>query len=62
LVDALAQCDEKFIQQRFLHAMDWTVMADPSPSQVPPNGTLEAPLPPVRGFLFARWVEGRRGP
>jgi hypothetical protein len=34
--------------------MDWTVMANPSPSQVPPNGTLEAPLPPVRGFLFGR--------
>ena len=40
--------------------MCWIVMANPSPSQVPPNGTLEAPLPPVRGFFFVRWVEGRR--
>jgi hypothetical protein len=43
-----------------LHAMDWTVMADPSPSQVPPNGTLEAPLPPVRGFFFSCVGFGRR--
>ena len=33
--------------------MCWIVMADPSPSQVPPNGTLEAPLPPVRGFFMS---------
>jgi hypothetical protein len=32
--------------------MDWILMAVPSPSQVPPNGTLEAPLPPVRGFFM----------
>jgi hypothetical protein len=24
------------------------------PSPVPPHGTLEAPLPPVRGFFFRR--------
>jgi hypothetical protein len=33
--------------------MDWTVMDDPSHHRFPPNGTLEAPLPPVRGFFFA---------
>ena len=26
----------------------------PTPSPVPPHGTLEAPLPPVRGFFFGR--------
>jgi hypothetical protein len=29
-----------------------------APSQVPPHGTLEAPVPPVRGFFFARWSRG----
>jgi len=57
----VVKCDEKFIQRKVdLHAMDWTVMADliPRHHRFPPNGTLEAPLPPVRGFFFARWSRG----
>ena len=30
----------------------------PSRNQVPPNGTLEAPLPPVRGFFMCNVVTG----
>jgi hypothetical protein len=32
--------------------MCWTVMDYPSHHRFPPNGTLEAPLPPVRGFFL----------
>jgi hypothetical protein len=38
--------------------MCWKVMGSLPIIGSPPNGTLEAPLPPVRGFLFAcplRW-------
>ena len=38
--------------------MDWTVMANPSPSQVPPQWNPRSPAPPVRGFFFARWSRG----
>src|SRR4029077_1070216 len=33
----------------------------PTEPRFPPNGTLEAPLPPVRGFFFRCWcVIGKR--
>jgi hypothetical protein len=31
-------------------------MAPPMPSLVPPHGTLEAPLPPVRGFFMSAFL------
>ena len=40
--------------------MDWTVMANPSPSQVPPQWNPRSPAPPLRGFFFCSMVEGRR--
>jgi len=40
--------------------MYWTVMAVPRHHRFPPNGTLEAPLPPVRGFFFQGKKSGVR--